>query len=67
MLQVFNEGKGALAVRLVDEGQPLKLTSSAAESIVKELNATNSRWYNQQPVSHIMRTGPLVISGGRGV
>ena len=51
LLQVFIEGKGSLAVRLVDGGQPLKLVNSAADSIVKELNAVISKWHNQQPVS----------------
>ena len=38
-------------MRLVDGGQPLKLTNSAADAIVKELNTVISKWHNQQPVS----------------
>lgn len=51
--EVFTEGKGALAIRLVDEGQLLKVSSSAAENILKELQSTISKWQNQQPSRYL--------------
>lgn len=49
-LQVFTEGKNSLAVRLMDEGQIVRISSTSAEIIVKELQTAMSRWHNQQPV-----------------
>ncbi len=50
--QVIAEGRSSVVIRLVDEGQSIKLATPQAESIVKELNSTISRWQNQQPVSN---------------
>ena len=47
--QIISEDKGSLVVKFAD-GQLLKLTSPDAETIVKEVGKTISKWQNQQPV-----------------